>query len=55
MRIGREGRALLSQYAEDLALVIKEADDSGDEFDRAISEAQLDLVLHLIAIFEVVD
>ena len=53
MRIGREGRALLSQYAEDLAIASKKAEDEHDEIALAIADAQLDLVLHLIAIFEV--
>lgn len=52
MRIGREGRALLSQYAEEFAIASKKAEDEGNEIALAIADAQLDLTLHLIAIFE---
>lgn len=53
MRIDEEGMALLHQYVEDFAIVSKGASDKGHSFDKAISDAQIDLTLHLIAVFGV--
>lgn len=53
MKIDEEGMALLNQYAEDFALARGDAAREGRTFDQSIHDAQIDLVLHLIAIFEV--
>lgn len=53
MKIDEEGMALLNQYAEDFAIARKEAAEEREPLDVAIRDAQLDLILHLIAIFEV--
>jgi hypothetical protein len=50
MTIDEEGRALLIQYAEDFARLRKAADAAGDIGAVAIHDAQLDLILHLIAV-----
>lgn len=51
MRIDEEGMALFNQYVEGFAIARKEAADEGRSFDKAISDAQIDLTLHLIAVF----
>lgn len=43
--------ALLNQYAEDFALVRRKAAKNGKTFELSIRDAQIDLVLHLIAVF----
>lgn len=43
--------ALLNQYVEDFALVRRKAAENGKTFELSIRDAQIDLVLHLIAVF----
>lgn len=43
--------ALLNQYAEDFALTRGDAAREGRTFDQSIHDAQIDLTLHLIAVF----
>lgn len=45
--------ALLNQYAEDFAIARGDAAREGRIFDQSIHDAQIDILLHLIAIFEV--
>jgi len=51
MRIDEEGMALLNQYAEDCAIARGDAAKEGRTFDQSIHDAQIDLLLHLIAVF----
>jgi|GEM_PF-3085641 len=51
MRIDAEGMALLNQYADGFAIARATAAREGRSFDLAIHDAQIDLTLHLIAVF----
>jgi hypothetical protein len=51
MRIDEEGMALLNQYAEDFAIARGDAAKEGRSFDQSIHDAQIDLLIHLIAVF----
>ena len=54
MTIDREAWALLQQYAEAFAELRNRADEAGDFQGVAIHDAQIDLVLHLIATLDMV-
>jgi len=51
MRIDEEGMALLHQYVEEFAIARQAAADEEHSFDKAIFDTQINLTLHLIAVF----